>query len=77
MPISTRHYQNKAAVFVTCLAVLSPNFGWAQALSKPATTAQSLPAELTPEGVLTDMVNQSIAELGGSTASRQLGLTGG
>jgi hypothetical protein len=65
MPIPSRHHQNKAAVLVACLAVLSPNFGWAQALSKLATTAQSLPAELTPEGILTDMVNQSIAEQAG------------
>ncbi len=65
MPIPSRHHQNKAAVLVACLAVLSPNFGWAQALSKLATTAQSLPAELTPEGILTDMVNQSITEQAG------------
>lgn len=65
MPISTRHHQTKAAVLVACLAVLSPDFGRAQALSKPAAPTQSLPSELTPEGILTNMVSQSIAEQAG------------
>jgi hypothetical protein len=65
MPISTRHHQNKAAVLVACLAVLFPNFGRAQAVSKPAASTQSLPPELTPEGILTDIVSQSIAEQAG------------
>ena len=65
MPISTRRHQTKAAVLIACLAVLSPDFGWAQALAKPAASTQSLPPELTPEGILTDMVNQSIAEQAG------------
>lgn len=65
MPISTCHHQKKAAVIVACIAILSPNFGSAQALSKPAASSQSLPPELTPEGILTDMINQSIAEQAG------------
>jgi hypothetical protein len=65
MPISTRHRQNKAAVLAACITFLSPTFGSAQALSKPTASAQSLPPELTPEGILADMVNQSIAEEAG------------
>lgn len=68
MPISTRHSQVKAAMSVVGLFCLSPDLGWAQAvpkapfLSTPASATKSLPPELTPEGILTDLVNQSIAE---------------
>jgi hypothetical protein len=71
MPISTRHSQLKAALLVAGLFWLSPNLGWAQLapkaplLSSPASATQALPPEMTPEGILTDLVNQSIAEQAG------------
>ncbi|OYU76623.1 MAG: hypothetical protein CFE32_09440 [Alphaproteobacteria bacterium PA3] len=71
MPISTRHYQKKAALLVAGFACLSPTFGWTQAtpkapvLSSPALSPQALPPEMTPEGILKDIVNQSIAEQAG------------
>ena len=71
MPISTRHSQKRAALLVAGLTCLSPALGWAQTapkaplLSPPSSASQSLPSELTPEGILTDLVNQSIAEQAG------------
>jgi hypothetical protein len=56
---------------VVGLVCLSPALGWAQSapktplLSPPASATQTLPSELTPEGILTDLVNQSIAEQAG------------
>lgn len=71
MPILTRHNQLNAALFVAGLVCLTPMFGRTQTLSKvpvlstPATLTKSLPPALSPEGFLTDMVNQLIAEQAG------------
>lgn len=71
MPISTRHYQTKAALLLAGFACLVPFNAWAQTapspplLSPPAPTSGALPPEMTPEGIVKELVAQSLAEQAG------------
>ncbi|MCA3693513.1 chromophore lyase CpcT/CpeT [Aquidulcibacter sp.] len=71
MPITTRQYHLTAALIVAGCAYLLPTVLGAQAtptggiLSPPSGATQALPPEMTPEGILKELVTQSIAEQAG------------
>ena len=71
MPITTRQYHLTAALIVAGCACLLPKVSGAQAtptggiLSPPSGATQALPPEMTPEGILKELVTQSIAEQAG------------
>lgn len=66
MPISTRHYRNVTALLAVGLACLAPALALAEpAPPTPVSATPALPPEMTPEGILKDLVNQSIAEQAG------------